>query len=69
MLPNGNVLVLVWDKIDEQEAEANGAFGSSNIYPEKLVEINQNTNAIVCNGEVGSTLYKIKKVAYQIMAL
>lgn len=47
MLPNGNVLVLVWDKIDEQEAEANGAFGSSNIYPEKLVEINQNTNAIV----------------------
>ncbi|WP_375242256.1 aryl-sulfate sulfotransferase [Lacinutrix sp.] len=47
MLPNGNVLVLVWDKIDEQEAEANGAFGSSNIYPEKLVEINPNTNAIV----------------------
>ena len=47
MLPKGNVLVLVWDKIDEQEAEANGAFGSSNIYPEKLVEINPNTNAIV----------------------
>jgi hypothetical protein len=47
MLPNGNILILVWERIGEIEAESNGAFGSSNIYPEKLIEVNSNTNEIV----------------------
>ncbi|WP_034058143.1 aryl-sulfate sulfotransferase [Lacinutrix jangbogonensis] len=47
MLPNGNILILVWEKIDEVEAENNGAFGSSHIYPEKLIEVNPDTNTIV----------------------
>ncbi len=47
MLPNGNVLFLVWEKMEEAIAEQNGAVSSGNIYPEKLIEINPNTNQIV----------------------
>ncbi|WP_452226214.1 aryl-sulfate sulfotransferase [Lacinutrix cladophorae] len=47
MLPNGNVLFLVWEKIEEEIAEQNGAISSGSIYPEKLIEINPNTNQIV----------------------
>ncbi|MBQ0788484.1 MAG: aryl-sulfate sulfotransferase [Oceanihabitans sp.] len=47
MLPNGNVLFLVWEKMEEAIAEQNGAVSSGTIYPEKLIEINPNTNQIV----------------------
>ncbi|MGB5981408.1 MAG: aryl-sulfate sulfotransferase [Nonlabens sp.] len=47
MLPNGNILMLIWERIDEQSQEENGSFNGDNIYPEKLVEINPVNNQIV----------------------
>lgn len=47
MLPNGNVLILVWERINEDEAEQQGAVASQDLFAEKLMEINPNTNEIV----------------------
>lgn len=47
MLPNGNVLLLVWERINEVTAEAQGSTNPGDIYPEKLMEIDPNTNLIV----------------------
>ncbi|MBC8753422.1 aryl-sulfate sulfotransferase [Kordia sp. YSTF-M3] len=47
MLPNGNILLLVWERIDEATAELQGSANPGDIYPEKLMEINPETNAIV----------------------
>ncbi|MDA9028233.1 MAG: aryl-sulfate sulfotransferase [Flavobacteriaceae bacterium] len=46
LLPNGNVLFLVWEEIDVVEAQAAGVNFDSNIYIEKLVEVNPTTNQI-----------------------
>ncbi len=47
MLPNGNVLLLVWERIPEAEAAAQGSTNPGDIYPETLMEIDINTNSIV----------------------
>ena len=47
LLPNGNVLFLVWEKIEADVVEANGVNFDGPIYPEKLVEVNPTTNEIV----------------------
>lgn len=47
MLPNGNVLILVWETINEDVAESQGAVASQNLYVEKLMEINPETNQVV----------------------
>ncbi len=47
MLPNGNVLFLVWEKIDPTIAQENGVDFDSTIYPEKLIEVNPKTDEIV----------------------
>lgn len=47
MLPNGNVLLLVWERIPEADAAAQGSANPGDIYPEKLMEINPNTNTVV----------------------
>ncbi len=47
MLPNGNVLLLVWERIDEATQNAHGSITGSNIYPEKIMEVNPTTNAVV----------------------
>lgn len=47
MLPNGNVLFLVWERIPVQEAKAAGANTDIDIYTEALIEINPQTNNIV----------------------
>lgn len=47
MLPNGNVLLLVWERIDEATQDAQGSLTGGNIYPEKIMEINPATNAVV----------------------
>ena len=47
LLPNGNVLFLVWEKIDSAIAVANGVDFNDPIYPEKLIEVNPNTDEIV----------------------
>tara|TARA_B110000483_G_scaffold37273_1_gene45871 strand:- start:176 stop:1444 length:1269 start_codon:yes stop_codon:yes gene_type:complete len=46
MLPNGNVIFLVWEEIDATEAQAAGVNFSSNVYTEKLIEVNPNTNEV-----------------------
>ncbi|QHI38477.1 hypothetical protein IMCC3317_38700 [Kordia antarctica] len=47
MLPNGNVLLLVWERISETIQEPHGSINSGNIYTEKIMEINPTTNSIV----------------------
>lgn len=47
VLPNGNVLVLVWERITNAEAQEQGFQMTSDVFPEKLVEINPATDAIV----------------------
>ncbi len=46
-LPNGNILLLIWEKIDEEIQESQGSFNGDDIYPEKLVEINPSNNEVV----------------------
>ncbi|WP_323788389.1 aryl-sulfate sulfotransferase [Psychroserpens sp.] len=47
LLPNGNILFIVWEKIDAIEAQANGFVTSVPIYPETLIEINPSNNQVV----------------------
>ena len=47
MLPNGNILLLAWERIDETLAEPQGSTSPGDIYPEKLIEINPNTDSVV----------------------
>ncbi|MBZ9728466.1 arylsulfotransferase family protein [Salegentibacter sp. JZCK2] len=47
MLPNGNILAMVWEKIPIQEAKESGVDTNTDIFPEKIIEIDPATNAIV----------------------
>lgn len=47
MLPNGNILTIVWDKKSSQEAKDAGFIEDYAVYPETLLEINPETNQIV----------------------
>ncbi len=47
LLPNGNVLFLVWEKVTQDVAEANGVNFAGDIFPETLIEVNPATNEIV----------------------
>ena len=46
LLPNGNVLFLVWEKITAITAQQQGVNTTVDIYPEVLIEVNPNTNQI-----------------------
>ena len=48
-LPNGNILILAWEKKTILEAESMGAINlnTAEIWPEHIVEVNKNTNNIV----------------------
>ena len=47
VLPNGNVLVLVWERIGTEEAKAAGVSLDVDVYPEKIIEIDPTTNTVV----------------------
>jgi hypothetical protein len=47
MLPNGNILMLVWGKIEKQDVKKYGYKSEMDIYPERIVEVNPKTNEIV----------------------
>jgi hypothetical protein len=47
VLPNGNVLVLVWERIPTVEAKAAGVVLDVDVFPEKIIEIDPTTNSIV----------------------
>lgn len=47
MLPNGNVLIMVWERITTTVAQDAGVETTVDIFPEKLVEVNPNTNQVV----------------------
>jgi len=47
MLPNGNVLILVWELIDTDTSGQNGVDTNVVIYPEKIIEVNPSTDQIV----------------------
>lgn len=47
LLPNGNVIALVWERISSAEAVSEGFMLEEEIYPEAVIEINPSTNEIV----------------------
>ena len=47
MLPSGNVLIMIWEKIDMAEAQAAGAKVTTDIVVEKLIEVNPANDEIV----------------------
>lgn len=47
MLPNGNVIALVWEKRSAAEAENAGSNLGIDVYPEAIIEVNPDTNEIV----------------------
>ena len=47
MLPNGNILVMVWERITNEVAVGNGVDVETDIFTEKIVEINPSNNEIV----------------------
>ena len=47
MLPNGNVLMMVWERITNQTAVQNGVDFNTDIFAEKIIEVNPSNNQIV----------------------
>lgn len=47
ILPNGNILMIVWERITVLQAQQFGVDTNVDIFPEKLVEVNPDTNQIV----------------------
>ena len=47
ILPNGNILLLVWERFTEEEAINFGFSGIGEIFLEKIIEINPNNDSIV----------------------
>lgn len=47
LLPNGNVLMMVWERIDATTAQQSGINTTIDIFPEKLIEVNPTTDQIV----------------------
>ena len=49
MLPNGNILVMVWERITVDQAQQAGIITNVDIFPEKLIEINPNNDVSYYN--------------------
>lgn len=47
MLPNGNILAMVWGKIGKDEVKKYGSTSPVDIYTERIVEIDPKTNKVV----------------------
>ena len=47
MLPNGNVLMMIWERITNQTAVQNGVDFDNDIFAEKIIEANPSSNQIV----------------------
>ncbi len=47
ILPNGNILLIIWEHFSETEAQALGYNSSGSIYLEKIIELNPELNSIV----------------------
>ena len=47
ILPNGNILLLVWERFSEEEAINFGFSGTGEIFLEKIIEINPSNDSII----------------------
>lgn len=47
MLPNGNIIVQIWERIDQEEVLQNGSYIESDFFPDAIIEINPSTDEIV----------------------
>ncbi|HMB64619.1 MAG TPA: aryl-sulfate sulfotransferase [Eudoraea sp.] len=47
LLPNGNILTLVWEKMPEEKALQAGSLMGTDIYPEAIIEVDTSRNEIV----------------------
>ncbi|UCE69037.1 MAG: aryl-sulfate sulfotransferase [Flavobacteriaceae bacterium] len=47
LLPNGNVIALVWERRTEEQAAEAGFMLDTRVYPEAVIEVNPQTNEIV----------------------
>lgn len=52
LLPNGNILVMTWEKHSAEEAVASGYQMEVDLFPDGLIEINPNTDEIVWEWKV-----------------
>jgi len=47
MLPNGNILIMVWERKTAQEVEEAGSSLTIDVFPETIIEVNPSTDEIV----------------------
>ncbi|WP_430967214.1 aryl-sulfate sulfotransferase [Spongiimicrobium sp. 2-473A-2-J] len=47
LLPNGNVITMVWERITAEDATQNGSVLGVDLFPEAIIEINPTTDEIV----------------------
>ena len=47
VLSNGNIMVMVWERIPATEAQDNGFDGNFDIFPESIIEMNPETQQVV----------------------
>ena len=47
MLPNGNILMMIWERINNETAVNNGVDFETDIFTEKIIEVNPSSNEIV----------------------
>ena len=47
MLPNGNILGIVWERIPNSEAKDSGVDATTDVFPEAIIEIDPASNTIV----------------------
>ena len=47
LLPNGNVLTIVWETMSREIAIANGSNLDMDVFPEAIIEVNPETDTIV----------------------
>ena len=47
MLPNGNILMMIWERITLNELLENGVDFDRDIFTEKIIELNPNTNEVI----------------------
>tara|TARA_R110002050_G_scaffold18755_7_gene54447 strand:+ start:6716 stop:8011 length:1296 start_codon:yes stop_codon:yes gene_type:complete len=71
LLPNGNVLTMVWEKMPLQDAVDSGSKVAIDLYPEAIIEIDPNTNEIVWEWHAKDHLiqdYDLNKANYGVIA-
>ena len=71
MLPNGNIIAMVWEKLSTEDAQAAGSMLDYDIYPEAIIEVDPTTSQIVWEWHAWDHLiqdYDASKANYGVIA-